>query len=417
MYSIVRQPIPKNVYEFPSNVACEQWFSMANLDLLTEIEKLAHVLKVPTERLHFLRSLSMEDFQVLNQTISDRLLTDSSNVWSKLAGVAKFMPNFINAQVAKSILGPNITANLTYHIDTKHAVSIAKSLNIDFLAEVAENLVPARAKHLIEAFPMEVLVNLTRVLTREKKYFTMGAFVDYMDVEKIHALSKEIPDTESLLRVGLYTQNKEHVAKLLDGFADEKIIELVETAQRKDLWPAVIGLLAHFSDAQHQRLASLVGRVSVDALLGMVPFALEHGALVYIFAFLKHLNADMYAHMATICAKLDSEALAGLIEAADESNELKTALKIADHLAERDVERLSAMSHRFEDALLKKVILTAHAEGLIPFGLRLLALLPETEIPRAERIAQTIDRKIIKDAQAQIDQALLKDRLGWLRKI
>ena len=97
------------------------------------------------------------------------------------------------------------------------------------------------------------------------------SFVDYMDKEKILALSKEIPDTESLLRVALYTQNKAHVATLTDGYSDEKIIDMVETAQRKDLWPSVIGLLAHFQEYQHQRLASLVGRVSVDALLGMVP--------------------------------------------------------------------------------------------------------------------------------------------------
>lgn len=390
---------------------------MNDLDLMTEVEKLAHVLKITPDKIQFLKHLSLDDFRSLNQSISDRLLTDSSDVWSKLAGVAKFMPNFINAQVAKSLLGPNITANLTYHVDVKQAVSIAKSLNIEFLAQVAENLVPARAQHIIAAFPMDVLVGLTRILTRDKKYFTMGAFVDYMDKDKILALSREIPDTESLLRVALYTQNKAHVATLTDGYSDEKIIDMVETAQRKDLWPSVIGLLAYFTEAQHQRLARLVGNVSVDALLGMVPFAIEHGALVHIFAFLKHLNQDMYAHMATICAKLDSEALAKLIHAAEESGQLPTALKIADHLAERDVERLAAMAHRFDDELLKRVILTAHAEGLIPFGLRLLALLPETEIPRAEKIAATLEKNVIKDAQAQIGQAMLKDRLGWLKKL
>lgn len=390
---------------------------MSDLDLLTEIEKLAHVLRITPDRIEYLKKLSLDELRSLNDSISNRLLTDSSDVWAKLAGVAKFMPNFINAQVARSLLGPNITANLTYHIDTKQAVSIASSLSIDFLAQVAENLVPARARHLIEALPMDLLVKLTRTLTRDKKFFTMGAFVDYMDREKILALSREIPDTESLLRVGLYTQNKAHVATLADGFSDEKIIDMIETAQQKDLWPSLIGLLAHFTEAQHRRLAGLVGRVSVDALLGMVPFAIEHGALVHIFAFLQYLNPEMYAHMATIVAKLDSEALSRLIHAADESGKLAVALKIADHLAERDVDRLAAMSHRFDDELLKRVILTAHAEGLIPFGLRLLALLPEGEIPRAERIAKTIDRKVITDAQAQIEQSLLKDRLGWLKRL
>lgn len=390
---------------------------MNDLELVTEIEKLAHVLRIPPEKLQYLKNLSLNEFRSLNEAISNRLLTDSSDVWAKLAGVAKFMPNFINAQVAKTLLGPNITANLTYHIDTKQAVSIASSLNIEFLAQVAENLVPARAKHLIEAFPMDILVKLTRVLTREKKFFTMGAFVDYMDRDKVLTLSREIPDTESLLRVGLYTQNKAHVATLADGFSDEKVIDMIETAQQKDLWPSLIGLLAHFNEAQQRRLAGLVGRVSVDALLGMVPFAIEHGALVHIFGFLQYLSPDMYAHMATIVAKLDSESLARIIHAADESGKLPVALKIADHLAERDVDRLAAMSHRFDDDLLKRVILTAHAEGLIPFGLRLLALLPETEIPRAERIAQTIDRQVIEDAKARIDECLLKDRLGWLRRL
>jgi len=72
---------------------------------------------------------------------------------------------------------------------------------------------------------------------------------------------------------------------------------------------------------------------------------------------------------------------------------------------------------RGQCALLKRVILTAHAEGLIPFGLRLLALLPEGEIPRAEKIARTLDRKVITNTQAQIDQSLIKERLGWLKRI
>ena len=95
---------------------------MNDLDLMTEIEKLAHVLKVTPDKIQYLRSLGLDDFRQLNQSISDRLLTDSSDVWARLAGVAKFMPNFINAQVAKSLLGPNITANLTYHVDVKQAV-------------------------------------------------------------------------------------------------------------------------------------------------------------------------------------------------------------------------------------------------------------------------------------------------------
>ncbi|MCX7632032.1 MAG: hypothetical protein N2Z22_01725 [Turneriella sp.] len=390
---------------------------MSELDIITEIEKLAHVLRVVPEKLQFLRRLDLPELQELNQIIADRLLTDSSDVWAKLAGVAKFLPNFLNAQIAKTLLGPNITANLTYHVDTKQAVAIASSLNIEFLAQVAENLVPARARHLIEAFPMDVLAKLTRVLARDKKFFTMGSFVDYMDRERVLTLAREIPDTESLLRIGLYTQNKAHVASLADGFSDEKILDMIETAQRKDLWPALVGLLAHFNEAQQRRLASLVGRVSVDALLGLVPFAIEHNALVHVFGFLQYLSPELHAHMATIVARLDSEALAKLIHAADDSGQLPIALRIADHLAERDVERLAAMSHRFDDDLLRRVVLTAHSEGLIPFGLRLLALLPESEIPRAERIAQTIDRKIIRDAQAQIESCLLKDRLDWLRRL
>lgn len=390
---------------------------MTNLDQVTEIEKLAYLLRVTPEKMQYMTHLSLDDLQSLNEAIAERLLTDSSDVWARIAGVARFMPNFINAQVARSLLGPNITANLTYHIDTKQAIAIAGSLSVEFLAQVAENLVPARARHLIEAFPMETLVQLTRTLTRERKFFTMGAFVDYMDSAKILNLSREIPDTESLLRIGLYTQNKGHVASLADGFTDEKIIEMVETAQQKDLWPSLIGLLAHFTDAQHRRLAGLVERISTGALLGMVPFAIEHDVLIHIFAFLQYLNPDMFAHMATIVAKLDSEALARIIHAAAESGKLPVALKIADHMAERDVDRLAALSHRFDDALLKSVIVTAHAEGLVPFGLRLLALLPEGEIARAEKIARTIDHSVIADAQAQIELSMLKHRLGWLRRL
>ena len=63
---------------------------MNELDLVTEVEKLAHVLKVTPDKLSFLNTLTLDNFRSLNQSISDRLLTDSSDVWKKLAGVAKF---------------------------------------------------------------------------------------------------------------------------------------------------------------------------------------------------------------------------------------------------------------------------------------------------------------------------------------
>jgi len=390
---------------------------MNDLDQWTEIEKLAHLLKIPAEKLSFLRTLPLNDFRTLNGAISDRLLHDASDIWAKLASVAKITPNFLNAQIAKSILGPNITANLAYHIDPKQAAAMVSSFSTDFLAEVAENLVPARAQSLIRAIPMQTLSSLTRTMVKQQKYFTMGAFVDFMDHDKILTLSKEIPDSESLLRVGLYTQNKAHVAGLADGFSDEKILDLIETAQRRDLWGALIGLLAHFSEAQHIRLARLAVKVSVEALLGMVPFAIEHDALVHLFAFLKHMTDEMHAHMATIVARLDSESLAKIIHAADTSGELITALHIANHLAERDVERLASMSHRFDDNLLKNVISTAHGEGLTPFALRLLGQLPDSEIPRAERIARQLPRKMIEDAQAELDQSYFKARLTWLKSL
>lgn len=81
----------------------------------SEIQKIVHLLHSSEETMEYLNSHTHEQLTDLRLKITHAILEEQSETWEPLAKVTKFMPNFLNAKVSEDILGPSITANITYH--------------------------------------------------------------------------------------------------------------------------------------------------------------------------------------------------------------------------------------------------------------------------------------------------------------
>ena len=64
--------------------------------------------------------------------------------------VSGLIPNFLKAKLAKDVLGPAMTAKMTYHLSTKQVLSTVRSFKADFLAEVAVHLIPDKIVEIVE---------------------------------------------------------------------------------------------------------------------------------------------------------------------------------------------------------------------------------------------------------------------------
>ena len=115
-----------------------------------EYQKLQHLLNTESKDFEFLQKLSADELRTLRVRMTEVMDLDQPEIWGRVAKVAKFMPNFLNAKVSETVLGALITANISTYVPIKDAISIMKNLSTPFLAEVAEYMIPEKSEELIE---------------------------------------------------------------------------------------------------------------------------------------------------------------------------------------------------------------------------------------------------------------------------
>jgi len=83
----------------------------------TEIQKLLHFLQISdVSEFSFLDKLSKDEIHQLRLKIIDVSQFTQTDIWKRLTGVAKFFPNYMNAKISETVMGPLIAANMSYHI-------------------------------------------------------------------------------------------------------------------------------------------------------------------------------------------------------------------------------------------------------------------------------------------------------------
>ncbi|MCB9034642.1 MAG: hypothetical protein H6553_12450 [Chitinophagales bacterium] len=192
-----------------------------------EQQKLLRVLNATEKELAFIDKLNEAEIENLRLKTSEQIELNQSELWERFAKVAKFMPNFVNAKVAETILGAMITANLSYYIPVKDAVAVLQYLSINFLVEVTEHIIPEKCPALINAISIKILSKVTKQLIAQKKFFTAAAFVDVCDLDKIMILSNDIHREEDLIAISKFVENKKAIAKIVERFDNKRLEKII----------------------------------------------------------------------------------------------------------------------------------------------------------------------------------------------
>lgn len=225
----------------------------------TEIQKLLHLLRAENAvDFSFLEKLTKEEIAKLRIRIMENAHYEQDDIWRRLAGVAKFMPNFMNAKVGETVLGPMISANLSNHLPVKDAVSVMGFMSVGYLAKVADYMIPEKSKTLLNAIPLPLLKKVTLELIKQKNYFTSAGFVDVMEIDKIVELSQVITDENDLIAIAAFVENKSCIAKIVEGFSDERIRKIIDTAYHTQRQEEVLSVFMHLNSRNTQRILRIV---------------------------------------------------------------------------------------------------------------------------------------------------------------
>jgi len=80
-----------------------------------ELHSLQNIFGTSLEKISYLNKLNSEDLLSLKNLILETIQNGQKDIFVTIAKVSRFMPNFLNAKVSHDILGPQITANLSYY--------------------------------------------------------------------------------------------------------------------------------------------------------------------------------------------------------------------------------------------------------------------------------------------------------------
>ena len=224
-----------------------------------EIQKPLHILHTEeADKFIFFDKLSGEELQLLRQKINDITQFTQTDIWKRLTGVSKFLPNYMSAKIAESVMGPLITANMSYYMPIKDAVSIMKHLSIPYLATAAEYMTPENARQLINEIPIDILKKVTTELVQKKKYLVAAGFVDVSEISRLIELSKVITKEEDLIRISSYVENKAYIAKIVERFSDDRLQKIISTAYQFNLQDEVLTVFTHQSAKEVQRILRII---------------------------------------------------------------------------------------------------------------------------------------------------------------
>ena len=231
----------------------------------TEIQKLLHFLQITdVSEFAFLDKLSKDEIHQLRLKIIDVSQFTQTDIWKRLTGVAKFFPNYMNAKISETVMGPLIAANMSYHMPVKDAISIMGYMSTQFLATVAEHMTPENARDLINQIPMAILKKVTTELGQSKKFMTAAGFVDVSDVPRLVELSKIIYKEEDLIRISTFVENKQYIAKIVEGFSDDRMDKIITIAYQHDMQQEVISVFSHLSNKEMQRVLKIVSQLPIN---------------------------------------------------------------------------------------------------------------------------------------------------------
>ncbi len=201
-----------------------------------ELHSIRNLLGISASELPFLMRLEAGELSALKNQILLSMQNGQREIFVTIAKVSRYMPNFLNAKVSQDILGPQITANLSYFLTPKEAIAIAGYFPTKFFADVIEHLVPEKISEMIRLTPFDQMRKAVNELLERKSYFVIGSVMDYTPIESVDKIARGIADPEHLIHITYNCQDKKRVLALFREFGEKRIFEVITKGMTEELF-------------------------------------------------------------------------------------------------------------------------------------------------------------------------------------
>jgi hypothetical protein len=280
-----------------------------------EVLKLARLLGTSTDRLGYLERLSPEEIREVRERASDVLFDVDGHRFRLIALASKLPPAALTAVIAEHAFGPLLCARITARLEVKRAVDLAERLPRKFVAALAINLDPRRARDIVAAIPPYLIGEVAAELTKDREYVAMGRFVGYLTDDAIKAAFRVIDDA-SLLRISYFVEVAEHLDHVVGLLEETRIRSAIRAATAEDLWPQALDLLSRVSPQRAGRLADLAAEEDDSVLEGMVETAQRDGLWDVVLPVTNEMSHAGLTRFTSLAALHDPDVLRAMVRVA-----------------------------------------------------------------------------------------------------
>ncbi|ASR34442.1 hypothetical protein BAY61_04925 [Prauserella marina] len=243
-----------------------------------EIVKLARVLGEPPERFSFLATVPAADIRALREQTADALFEANIGVLRRMAAASRLLPAGVLAAITEKAFGPLLSARMAGLVDPARGLDIARRLSPAFLADVAAELDPRKARAIISGIPAKLVSDVTRELRRRNDWITLGRFVDHAGESTAEA-GLAVLDDAALLRVSFLLDDKTKAAALVALLPHRRYEGILRAAGEHDLWHAVFALTGVLGEPESAALTRAAGGLGEEPKREAVRRARELGVL------------------------------------------------------------------------------------------------------------------------------------------
>jgi hypothetical protein len=231
--------------------------------LSAEVQRLAHALGVPPERLAALESVHHEDVRLLHAQVVEYLFRADRAAFLRVAALSRSVPAALAAKLAEAALPPLLAARAAELIDARKAADLIGRLSNAYVADVATAMEPSRAPDLIRQLPAPHVASVAAELARREAWVVIGGFVAQVSSEAL-AACVALFDGATLLRVGYVLDGKGRLDEIATMINDAQLDDMFSAAARDQMWIELADLVSHLSDPRRDRMRTRLATAPDD---------------------------------------------------------------------------------------------------------------------------------------------------------
>ncbi|HEX3336328.1 MAG TPA: hypothetical protein VHS54_07700 [Jatrophihabitans sp.] len=346
-----------------------------SLDRTVEITKLARLLGVEAKELAYLDEIPSPALAAFRAQATDRLFAGDADRLRRVAGASRLVPVPLTVKIAQLAFGPLLCAATAGLLDPKHAVKVASSVPVPFLADIAVHLDPRRAADVIAAVPSPIVVKVAKELIGRGEHVTIGRFVSFLPIATLRAAVPEIADDGDLLRVAFVMEGKDNLNELLD-IARERVPGLIQAAYQQDLWVEALDLIGHLSLENRAELAEVAATQDVEVLESLVRAAHRIGAWDALLPVAAAMDEEGLRRFAAVLAVAEPDVLDEIVSTALNGPLWLDLLPLTAYLPEPAHAHVAARAAEEDDETLGRLAAAAHEGGMWDAMLPIAVALP-----------------------------------------